>query len=348
MSSLFRKLFGTWGKSKSKTPPQPQMIEMKELPKRVDPMVKFHELRKAEQQQELAALRGGGPLSAGGKNVLGYATGLLAQSRKKGRDDPTDQTFKHLRVGSDAMDYTRNKLNKGRGNVDANDPAFPEAYYRTKVGYAGPPLDFTNFAAKAELLRAGNCDMHAAMTYNYAGGHLDDEGVAAKVVHPGHTFSELRAKNGKTQVSPKDVIVDSWAGGEHAVLRKDSYFATAISPSSDHNLHPDHTQATTTKQPGLADFQRKEHLVSNPQNQNFQQFHDIEAAKPQNRVDPSNPITQGMWQETPIMSPMGDSATAKREKTFNEGSQMLRHLQTVYTARKMGASIGDAAKLIKK
>lgn len=361
MAALFRKLFGPSKKAKKQSQ-QPQAIEMKEMPRRGVNLTegnwqKFHESQKAGIQQELAALRKGpvgGPgkanphvdLSTGGKNVLSYATGLLAQSRKDGRDDPSDQTLKHLRVGSDAMDYTRNQLNKGRGNVDANDPNFPEAHYRTKIGYAGPPLDFTNFAAKAELLRAGNCDMHASSTFHHAGAHMDDEGVAAKVVHPGHTFSELRGKNGQTQVSPKDVIVDSWAGGKHAVLREDSYFAQAISASSDKNLHPDHTQATVTKQAGVAQFLRKEQHIN--ANQAFGQYHDIEAQKPQNRVDPNKPITQGMWAETPIMSNEGRLETSKRGYTFRKGSQRLQELQTVHVARKMGASIGAAAKLTEK
>jgi hypothetical protein len=283
-------------------------------------------------------------LSQGAQNVMPYATGLLAQSRKDATDDLSDQTFKHLGVGSEAMNVARQKLNKGRGNVDANDPQFPEAHYRTGVGYQNFNGDYPHFAATAELLRAGNCDMHAATTFTYAGAAMDKDGVAAKVVHPGHTFSELRGSNGKNEVTPKDVIVDSWAGGSHAVLRDDSYFAQAISESNDHVAHPDHTEATTTSGPGKAAYLRQNLMVA--QDQPFQDYHDQQAALPVNKVDPLNPVTDGMWAETSIMSNEGRLQTSQRGYTHRKGGQMLQDLQKVTVARKMGASIGGAAKFV--
>jgi len=107
----------------------------------------------ADPRPDKSTLTGAAPplkgLSQGAKNVMPYAKGHLAQSRKDATDDLSDQTFKNLAVGSEAMNVARQKLNKGRGNVDVNDPKFPEAHYRTGVGYQKFNGDYPTFAAIA-------------------------------------------------------------------------------------------------------------------------------------------------------------------------------------------------------
>ncbi|MBL4672694.1 MAG: hypothetical protein JKX81_10590 [Arenicella sp.] len=287
-------------------------------------------------------------LSTGAKNAMEYATGLHADSRKKRENDLSDQTFNNLRVGSETMDHIRQKLNKGRGNVDANDPNFPEAHYRTRVGYKNFGKDFSQHAAVAELMRAGNCDMHAASTYTHTSAHMDRETVAAKVVHGGakHTFSELRGSQGHTTTEASDVIVDSWATEKHAVLRADSEFGAGISSSKDRNADKNFTQATMSLGAGKQALQRQRSIVN--ASTAFQTHHDAEALKPVNRPN----IVHDQYGATPMMSDSGVASMERRAKVLESGrgnslkplGNLLPSLQRVEVARKMGASIGGAAK----
>ncbi|MEM7358200.1 MAG: hypothetical protein AAF431_03775 [Pseudomonadota bacterium] len=280
-------------------------------------------------------------LSTGAKNVMEYASGLHAVARKKGIDDLSDLTFDNLRVGSEAMHRVRQKLNKGRGNVDANDPRFPEAHYRTAVGYQNfIGGDFAQNASVAELMRAGNCDMHAASTYTDTAAHMDPRAVAAKVGHGGakHTFSELRGPMGHTETDKRDVIVDSWATEKHAVLRGDSEFGADISASRDHSTHENLTEQTINLDHGRQEYHRSQHIVNT--HQGFQAFHDVEAAKPENR--PTGPVHQ--YGATPMMSAGGQARLPKRAAVLKSGGSLLSSLQRVEVARKMGASIAGAAK----
>lgn len=285
-------------------------------------------------------------LSQSAQKVLPYATGLLAQSRADNKEDLRDHTFKNLAVGTESMDHARTAMDKGRGNVDANDPLFPEAHYRTAQGYKRKKqekLNMTQFAAQSELMRAGNCDMHASVTYTHSAAHMDDSSIAAKVRIKGHTFSELRGPQGATQVGKEDVVVDSWAGGSHAVLRQDSYFATGISASKDRSVEQ-RTQLTKDKTKGASDYQQRQQYIAS--NQQLKTDMNVQAAS--HHVDPKNPITRGLWLETGIMSKQGQKAVESRQKTFEAGGKFLMGLQTVFAARKMGASVGGAAKLVKK
>jgi hypothetical protein len=287
-------------------------------------------------------------LSTGAKNVMEYAAGLHADTRKKGDQDLTDQTFNSLRVGSESMHHVRQKLNKGRGNVDANDPKFPEAHYRTAVGYKTFSGDFSQHAAVAELMRAGNCDMHAASTYTHTSAHMDRETIAAKVVHGDakHTFSELRGPGGHTKTEARDVIVDSWATEKHPVLRIDSEFGDDISSSKDRKAQPNFTQATMSLGSGKQALQKQRAIVN--ANTAFQVHHDAEALKPQNRPN----VVHKQYGATPMMSDSGRDSMVRRAKVLESGrgssdkplGNLLPSLQRVEVARKMGASIGGAAK----
>ncbi len=279
-------------------------------------------------------------LTSGGKAVLPYVKGFVAQARKDGSEDLPNDVTKRLALGTDAMQYSRGKLNMGRGNVDGQDPRFPQANTRTHFAYQlGKQSPFKESswpgkAAAAELARAGNCDQHAAVSTMFTAGKLDEDSVAAKVVYPGHTFSELRGKNGKTEVSPQDVIVDSWAKGSHAVLRNESEFADGLSPLNDRSLEDGHTQRTYDQSSGLLASQKRAQLVA--QNQGFGRTIDKRANEKKGKFK--------SWEDTPIESDLGRAAIDKRARTFQSGDSLTKNLQTVFAARQMGASVRGAAK----
>jgi hypothetical protein len=290
-------------------------------------------------------------LSQGAKNVMQYASGIHAATRHLGQTDAPDSVFNNLRVGSESMHRTSQKLNKGRANVYEDRGKFPEAHYRTSVGYQTLSGDYAQHASVAELLRAGNCDMHAAVNYTYLGAHMDKDSVAAKVVNPvaKHTFAELRGSKGQTGTSRSDVIVDSWTSGKHAVLRDDTTFGRSMSPNAT-NQKENFTEATTTSHVGKQAFQRQQTQMA--QNKPFQTFHDQAALRAENRVPPKG--MQGMYSESPIMSDQGLKRVQARNKILDAGGAakspdkplggILKDLQRVQVARKMGASIGGAAK----
>ena len=281
-------------------------------------------------------------LSSGAKAVLPYVTGFIAQASKEGTDELSNDVAKRLALGTDAMQYARNKLNKGRGNVDADNPQFPEAQTRTHLAYnlgAQSPFkdSWAGKAAAAELVRAGNCDQHSAVATMFTAGQLDDKTIAAKVVYPGHTFSELRGETGHTQVSGRDVIVDSWAKGAHAVLREESNFADQLSASHNSSLKQGFTQATFDKASGSVAAQKRAQLVAG--NQNEAKNADARAHQPSSQFK--------LWADTEIESDAGRKAMDKRAAIHQGASKFTQEIQKVHAARQMGANISGAVKSIR-
>ena len=313
-------------------------------------MFKF-ETTQSKINEELKSMHGGAIPAAGVKTearglnsaqqkVLGYATQFMAQHAADvhlGVGQPTrlleSRELDRLVRGTETMDYTRSKLNMGRGNVDGTEQAIARSRiaYKYTTGH-----DEAKHAAIIEELRAGNCDHHGKVSAVHAGGNLpNDNEFVSKVRVPGHVFTELRGTNGQTAISDTDVIVDSWSSSSHAVLREDSRFGSGMLPGRSNNLNLAFTHYTKNKDQGAQTAASKNRHVNKLQN--------VMAAKLQDEVDSAlgNARPFKMWDPTPIWS----ENLLKRQITFDGQSKLTRSLQTAFTARQLGANIKGATQL---
>lgn len=287
-------------------------------------------------------------ISAGAQKVLGYATHFMAAHQEdihNGEDTVTKPLNKRvvnrLVRGTETMDYARSKLTEGRGNVDGSDHNFPQATARTRLTYKHVMThrEEQKKAGIVEMIRAGNCDHHSLVAVTHAGANLPDtREYVAKVRVPGHTFAELRGKAGKKKALDTDVIVDSWSSSDHAVLRKDSKFGVDMNPKKSTDRKTAFTHYTVGKAQGAQNWTEKEAFVTQKQSENFHTNMDAEAAATQKTAK-----RYKSWLPTSIASDDGATDMAYRKDTFDRQSGLTRNLQTVFTARQMGASIKGAA-----
>lgn len=158
---------------------------------------------------------------------LHHYSRTLLTSALQTHDDPHGEltnpdTHRRLALGTRVMASARASMHMGRGNVDGDNPHYPEAVGRTSLAYDQLNYVIPSYSSKAavcEMTRAGNCDFHAATGALHAVRGMEPHDIAAVVVQDRHTFAEIRAQHA---VDTHDVVADSWATGEHAVLRKDS------------------------------------------------------------------------------------------------------------------------------
>lgn len=317
-------------------------------------MDKFFHKQKVARRKELSGLRTGAEgwpgkpdatveLSDVVKPLVGYVRDYHAHHQTSGEEELDKRTVKNLALGTESMASTRQKLNRGRGNVDSENPLFPEAAFRTAKAFDYQRQhnmysnDFMEQAAIAETMRAGNCDQHAAVNMGYLSDKFGWDTTLAKASNTTahHTFAELRGAKGKTEVNPRDVIVDSWTGGSHAVLRQDSRFAVNQSASKVATNPGSYTDTTMDKIGGLFAAQKRANLVQSLQGVGAQI--DVQAQMPINRQK-----VKAQWAESQIAK---DAPLQTRKDTFNKGSEFTKAIQTIHAARQLGASVRGAAKL---
>lgn len=318
--------------------------------------------QKREQSKELQRMMGKGVtpevgkalptrgISSSAQKVLGYATHFMAQHQSDVHSGATEVTnpltkriTNRLVRGTETMDYARSKLTEGRGNVDGDDPRFPQATARTRLTYKHvmSTRKEQEKAGIVEMIRAGNCDHHSLVAVNHAGGHLPSKNeFVSKVRVPGHTFAELRGTVGQKKTRATDVIVDSWSSSDHAVLRKDSEFGVGMLAKSSHDRKKAFTHYTVGKEKGAQNFRERAEFVQQKMGDNFHTTMDAEASATESTAKRFK-----SWAPTAITSDKGASDMALRKDTFDRQSGLTKNLQTVFTARQMGASIRGAAQL---
>ncbi|EJL94075.1 hypothetical protein PMI16_00430 [Herbaspirillum sp. CF444] len=215
--------------------------------------------RRGTQELHPRAMEFSLPAAAPDPDLHQYSAALVTRAvmEPSGAQDMMMNADLHRRLalGTQVMSTARAAMPMGRGNVDGDNPSFPEAVPRTQEAYRQldfvNPVTYASKAAVAETTRAGNCDFHAAVgAFNAVRGMTADD-VAAVVVEDRHTFAELRPAPGAqpSTVHPHDVVLDSWGTGSHAVMREDSAMGRLIdSPAAPKTVHnTNYTEAVIPK-----------------------------------------------------------------------------------------------------
>jgi hypothetical protein len=293
-----------------------------------------------------------------------YSTTLLTSALQT-HDDPNGEltdpdTHRRLALGTKVMARARATMDLGRGNVDGNNPQYPEAVARTNLAYDQlnfVPPSYSSKAAVSEMTRAGNCDFHAATGALHAVRGMAENDVAAVVVQDRHTFAELRPHlvdphnplNMQNRVDPHDVVADSWATGEHAVLRKDS----AMGKDIDNPLKPLTVHATNYTEHLIAKTAQgqmdAEHLAISGylQGHGIAQRADANGLAWRNRIPvPGDTGTQYPLSETRIMdtSPATRTATTALNlhiKATQESHVGLEHgyMRSLHAVQLLGGTV---------
>lgn len=188
-------------------------------------------------KHELSEMRtqAGRKIEAHEADLAGYMLRRAADGRHLRKSE-----VEKLSKGHQTVVETRQKLNRGRGNVSKD--IADSNHQSTRFMKAGRDLDTAlqeigvnarvSGASTAEFVRAGNCQEHADVsTHGHAKRLTANQSIHTRSLKsPGdHVWSEVRNKDNKARTN--DVIVDAWAYGP-AVLREDSYFAKRPSGST--------------------------------------------------------------------------------------------------------------------